>query len=277
MTATRLRSVPSLGIVISTFDRRDLLISVVEAVQELTSHQFELVVADDGSGDDTVEWCRSHDVPVVTGPNRGVAWNKNRGLFPISLLECDPIVLMEDDVYPTALGWEQEWIEATRRWHHLGFMHPKISGQTIGGRGTAEDPYTNPKATAQALSVSAEVLAKVGFFDSRFRGWGHEHAEWTTRIKRQGYGFRDLALPTGERVQALYYIDGNLRADDGRSYRDKLQVKANRDVFERIKGDPPFRYPWVDEQERGAFLAEQQAAGIGDRLRASSFSDERAE
>lgn len=263
-SANTLAAMAKLGIAISTYNRCDYLVRLVEAVQMLTLAPFELVVGDDGSDDGTAEWCRSHGVRVVTGANRGVAWNKNRALFGTSLLECDPILVMEDDLYPLVFGWEQDWIEATRRWQHVGLMHPKIADQTVSGRGTPDDPFVNPKSTAQCLSVSADVLAKVGFFDSRFRGWGHEHAEWTTRIKRLGHGYREVALDSGERIQGLLYIDGNIRLDDAYSYRNKWRplVEVNRETFDRIKQDPLFRYPWTDDGERAEFLMEQFDAGL---------------
>lgn len=246
------------GIAIVTYRRRERLTQLVEQVKDLTHAPFELVVADDGSDDGTVDWCRSHRVRVVTGDNRGVAWNKNRGLFALSLLDCDPLILMEDDVRPIVAGWEREWVEATHRRHHVGFLHPKIAAHTLSGRGTAEDPFVNAKATAQCLSVSAIALARAGFLDSRFKGWGHEHAEWTSRIKRLGYGHVDAVSPDGRPVKGLFYIEGGLTADDARSYRDNQQARANLETYRQIAGDRAFRYPWRGAAERDAFLGEQR-------------------
>jgi len=252
----------TLGIAIVTYERRHLLEQLASSVAELTGTPHELVVADDGSRDGSAEWCRDRGVRIVSGANRGVAWNKNRALFALAALECDPIVLMEDDVYPTAGGWERDWIEGTRRWGHLAYHDPKIAHRTVSGAGTPSDPYVNPSATAQCLSLSAEALQAVGYFDSRFRGYGHEHAEWTTRIKRTGHGYKVITLPDGRRPKAQLYLTGGLASGSASSFRDPEQVRRNLQVARQLENEPLFRLPWRGEAERHAFLAEQTSAGI---------------
>jgi GT2 family glycosyltransferase len=264
-----------LGIAVITYRRPERLRRLLEAVERHTQSPYRLVVADDGSddapgdggGEDGVGLLRAQGHTVIGGPNRGVAWNKNRGLFALAALRCDPLLLMEDDVHPALPGWERDWIEGTRRWGHLAYHHPKVVKHAVAGAGTPRDPFVNPAATAQCLSVSAQILAQVGFFDPRFRGWGHEHAEWTSRIKRAGYGFQTIELPDGRRPKAQIYLLGGLVSDDAESFRDDEQARRNRDLATRLRGEPVFRCPWRGADEREAFLAEQAAAGIdGDEL-----------
>jgi GT2 family glycosyltransferase len=254
-----------LGIAVITYRRPERLRLLVDAVERLTSSPHHLVIADDGSDDDSVTWCRARGHTAITGTHRGVAWNKNRGLFALAALGCDPLLLIEDDVHPVTPGWERDWIEGTRRWHHLAYLHPKVAKHTVSGAGTPHDPFINPAATAQCLSVSAEVLARVGFFDSRFHGWGHEHAEWTTRIKRAGYGFQSITLPDGRRPKAQLYLAGGLASGDSVSFRDEAQALRNRELAIRLQGEPLYRLPWQSAEERGEFLAEQAAAGVNCR------------
>jgi GT2 family glycosyltransferase len=252
----------TLGIAVVTYQRRDRLELLLAAIDRHTRSPHRVVVADDGSEDGSGEWCRARGQLVVSGPNRGVAWNKNRGLFALCVLGCDPLLLIEDDTYPVLAGWERDWIDGTRRWHHLAYHHPKIAERTVAGVGTPADPFVNSSATAQCLSVSVQVVERVGFLDSRFTGWGHEHAEWTTRIKRAGYGYRTIELPDGRRPKAQLYLSGGLRSDDAASFRDPEQVRRNRDVAAGLAGEPLFRAPWRGATERDEFLAEQAAAGV---------------
>jgi hypothetical protein len=106
------------------------------------------------------------------------------------------------------------------------------------------------------------VLESVGFFDSRFQGWGHEHAEWTTRIKRAGRGFRAIELSDGRRAKAQLYLAGGLADDKAPSFRDEEQVRRNRELATRLQDEPLFRRPWRGEEERREFLAEQAAGGV---------------
>ena len=252
----------TLGIAIITYERRSMLERLVASIAELTTSPYELVIADDGSGDGTAEWCRERGLRVVTGTNRGIAWNKNRGLFALAQLGCDPLLLLEDDAYPVERGWERDWIEGTEAWHHMAYHHSKAARHTVSGAGTPADPFVSPAASAVCLSVSAEVLERVGFFDSRFRGYGHEHAEWTTRIKRAGYGYKVITLPDGRRPKAQLYLKGGLGGGKATSFRDDDQARANREVGEALTGEPIFRCPWRTPKERQGFLAEQALAGI---------------
>jgi glycosyltransferase involved in cell wall biosynthesis len=254
--------VTALGIAIITYERRGLLEPLVDSLTELTVAPHVLVVADDGSRDGSVQWSREHGLPAVSGENRGVAWNKNRGLFALARLGCDPLILIEDDAYPTERGWERDWIEATRVWHHLAYHHPKAARHTVSGTGTPADPFVSPAASGVCLSVSAEVLERVGFFDSRFRGYGHEHAEWTTRIKRAGYGYKAIELPDGRRPKAQLYLSGGLGGGKATSFRDGDQARINRELQVRIAAEPVFRRPWRTPEERASFLEEQALAGI---------------
>jgi len=250
-----------LGLAVITYERLGLLERLIANVTELTVSPHELVIADDGSQDGSAEWCRGRGLRVVTGVRRGVAWNKNRALFALAQLGCDPLVLLEDDALPVERGWERDWIEGTQRWHHLA-CDPKVLRHAASGTGTPADPYVSPAATGFCMSVSGEVLGAVGYFDSRFRGWGHEHAEWTTRIKRAGYGSRRITLPDGRRTGAQFFITGGLALVKAKSSRVDAEARANLEVGNRIADDPVFRRPWRTPRERADFLAEQAQAGI---------------
>jgi GT2 family glycosyltransferase len=261
--ADRLRgTAASLGIAVITYRRRDRFEPLIERLQRFTHAPHELVVAEDGGHDGTVDWCRQRGLRVITGENRGVARNKNRGIFALASLGCDPILVIEDDIYPDLPGWEADWIAATRRWHHLAYLHPKVAEYTVAGSGTPEDPFVNPKASAALLTISRHALAEVGYLDSRFIGWGHAHGEWTTRIKRAGYGFKPIVLPDGSKPKAQLYLVGGLVDNEGARWRDEESGLRNRALYKQIYPEPIFRRPWRSPQERAAFLAEQAQAGI---------------
>jgi len=251
----------ALGIGIIAHERRSLLEGLIASVAELTTGPHELVLAVDGNGDGSAEWCRERGLRVVAGTRRGVAWNKNRALFALASLGCDPLVLLEDDALPVIKGWECDWIEGTRAWHHLA-CDPKVLRHAVSGAGTPDDPYVSPAATGFCMSVSGEVLERVGYLDSRFRGWGHEHAEWTERIKRAGYGSRPIRLPDGRPFEAQLFLTGGLTLVKAKSTRVAAEAEANREVGDRIAGEPVFRCPWRTREERECFLAEQARAGI---------------
>ena len=251
-----------IGIGIVTYQRLEYLKRAVAGVRQHTSSEYELLVADDGSTDGTAEWCRVQGIRVISGANGGVCWNKNRALFALQELGCDPILLLEDDCVPVRTGWDWDWRLATAAHGHLAYAHAKLLPWLISGKGTPTDPYVNNKATAQCSSVSSLALAQVGFFDSRFKGYGVGHAEWTTRMKRAGFGFRKAVDAQGRTVKANLYIEGGLQADDAPTFKDKANVAKNEALFDALKQEPVFRHPWQTDEERARFLGELKDAGI---------------
>ena len=253
--------VTRLGIAVITYNRLKRLRQTVNAVRSHCRSPYVLVVAEDGGTDGTRAWCARTGVRVISGANRGVCWNKNRGLFALAALGCDPILLLEDDTYPTQTGWEREWIEGTRRWHHLSFLQRWVEKYILSGAGTAADPYVVDKVTAQCNSISAEALRAVGFHDTRFHGFGSGHAEWTGRLKQAGFGFALTPQPGGTVRRASLFIRGGLVSPPAESWRNEDEAERNKRVRAEIRAEPPFRYAWRGAEERDEFLAEQRRAG----------------
>ena len=78
------------GVGIVSYNRKELVSGTIDQVRALTQQSdTALVVADDGSSDGTLTMLRDKQVPVITGVNMGIAWNKNRALYLLShVLRC---------------------------------------------------------------------------------------------------------------------------------------------------------------------------------------------
>lgn len=250
-----------LGIGVVTYNRKDLAARTVDCVRRFTNHApAELVVADDGSTDLTAELFRARDVCCVTGPNRGIAWNKNRALYMLSqILNCDVTILLEDDTSPAAVGWETEWIAAALRWGHVGFAAPWIRHSFLSGSGTAADPIVATAVTAQCAAWSRAALLSAGYFDSRFTGYGEEHMEHTMRLIRHGFG-GTLAIVDGVQCDLFYLLRGALTIADAPGYFNDVQVDRNRALARELSQDIRRREPWQDQTEKTAFTDEISAA-----------------
>jgi glycosyltransferase involved in cell wall biosynthesis len=258
-----------LAVGVISYNRRALLESCLEHLRKNTPLPIDLIVADDGSTDGCVELLREQNVPVITGPNRGIAWNKNRALF--ALLEhskADVILLLENDCYPAEPSWAETWLEAVALHGHINCLHPKTmaelaTGKTpeaiIGGSGTPRDPYLCKRISGICIGSSRQALAKVGFLDTRFKGYGHEHAEWTTRFHNEGYGVHWYDDGSG-RQKANLMIQGGLIGLDERSSSDKSTVNANYELFQRLKGEPNYRAPWRTPEEEQRLRGEVSAS-----------------
>lgn len=236
-----------LGIGIITFNRRRMLQTCLEAVKELTESPHEIVIADDGSKDDTVLWARREKHCVVTGQRKGCAWNKNRALAHLlTQTDCDPILLLEEDSFPTEKGWEREWIAAARRWHHVNHKHLREEEGDLIGKGTAESPYICHAYGGQCTISTRAALQEIGYLDSRFVGYGWEHVEWTNRFR---WKFRSDWMQAGIPRFAVPCLAHGVRATWTESYGNQKDMTDNAVVYRRIRSDPLYRRAWRTQEE----------------------------
>ncbi|MGI3777118.1 MAG: glycosyltransferase family 2 protein [Janthinobacterium lividum] len=265
---------PSIGVGITTYNRKWKLEETLARLRAVTPEPFDLVVADDGSSDGTVEYLAGTGLDYVTGRNRGVAWNKNRALYTLFRRGHDAIVLLEDDAFPAEAGWLTMWAEAARRYDHMNYagewFPPHIF---LRGSGSLDDPFLTTASTAQVSAFSRRAIERAGFFDTRFRGYGHEHVDLTQRMIREGMGgFWDPARDDGG--YEYLSLAGGMQPTADSSFADEGQVTANGALFDMLRDEPAHRDPWQDEAERAVLLAEVEAvaaAPAGDVNRTRAF------
>ena len=235
-----------LGIGIITYERLGGCAAALACVQQYTTCPYRLVVADDGSTDGTRSYCLRQGVQVVGRSNRGVAHNYNRALW--ALRECDPIILLDSDIWPTEYEWQKRWIDAAAMWGHVNFCFDAVCGY-----GTAADPYLCEHFGCGCCATSAAAFRAVGYQDPRFYGIGFSiaHAEWTFRFEKHlgwkratenstppclRHGIRDVPLGT---------------------FRDEGEVEESIMVMKEIdSSEPVHRLPWRDQAEQDDFLSD---------------------
>jgi glycosyltransferase involved in cell wall biosynthesis len=250
-----------IGIGIITYNRKDLLRETIRCVRKHTRRDdVDFVVADDGSTDGTLAMLREENVPVVTGVNMGIAWNKNRALYLLAQIRrCDPVILLEDDTQPNRIGWESAWVEAAERWGHVNYAGAWLREAFVSGTGTPADPAMSKIATAQCSAYSRASLDYAGYFDSRFKGFGHEHVEHSRRLIRAGYGGTDKPINGQEQV-LFSMITSDLTLQQPESHMNADQVERNLAIATTAMADHSYRAPWRDVPELRQFRAEMKSA-----------------
>ncbi len=265
---------PRPGIAITTFNRRDLLLRQIERIREFSIAEHDLVVCDDGSTDGTVEAVSSLGIKVIAGANKGVAWNKNRGIFYLMhYTAADSIILMDDDVVPTIYGWETEWAESAAALGHVNYTHPDFRPHVFAGACTAADPGISPLVGGMCMGMSREAVGSVGYMDVRFGRYGHEHTDYSRRHVRAGYGGFTREW-RGERRTLFYVVDTGIRLEKTKSTGSPEEAARNADLLAALQHDPVHRSPWRTDEEREVFMAEFRRAsgrgpiGVAERLAA---------
>jgi glycosyltransferase involved in cell wall biosynthesis len=251
-----------LGIGVITYNRQNVLAETLDRIQSHTKYPFtSIAVADDGSTDGTMEMLQARNTPAVGGRNMGIAWNKNRALFLLAeLLRSDIVILLEDDAYPNRDSWELEWMNAALRWGHVNLAGEWMREGFVGGAGTLDDPVRSTLVTANCAAFSREALLFGGYFDARFRGYGHEHVEHSGRLVRNGYGGADEASPDGSRRRLFYLIWGGIHLSGAPSHFNQEQVDRNLLLARDLFVDRSYRAPWSNEAEMAQFRDEMRSA-----------------
>lgn len=115
------------------------------------------------------------------------------------------------------------------------------------------------KVTAQCASYSRAALTFGGYFDPRFRGYGHEHVEHTRRLIRVGYGGTDEQI-NGEEQVLFSLIKGDLTVVSTPSYYVKEEDERNLHLARQLMALPGYRSPWGDDTELRQFRSETESA-----------------
>lgn len=176
------------GVAICTFNRANQIGALIEAVIA-TTKDTKIVVADDGSTDDTpYVVAQFKGVLYMRGPNKGVAYNKNRGLY--ALQTCRFIAILEDDLFPETAGWFERYREASTSSgiHHFCRVQdkevpeviPEFTEWMVAERGLT--PIYGPSPRGDLTFLTSAVLNTVGGLNPEFLGVGFAHGEWSNRV-----------------------------------------------------------------------------------------------
>ena len=196
-----------LTVIIPTWNRRDLAVACLQSLEQQSFRDFEVMVVDDGSTDDTQEVIR-RDFPGVTilsqGQNRGFAVAVNAGLRRaesewIFLLNNDvtldpaclehlletaeqydatmaaPLLLWQDD--PDVVYAAGDRIRANGRPESIGFRQP---------RGVFQMPDNVFGVSAAAGLYHRTVFERVGLLDERFVAY-FEDSDLCFRARLAGF------------------------------------------------------------------------------------------
>ena len=242
-----------IGIAITTYNRIDSLSEQIDLIKKLSALDVEIIVCDDGSSDGTEKTLLDKNILRIGGNNKGIAWNKNRGLFYLfNYANVDAVILMDDDVMPQIYGWDIEWFEGAIKYGHINYIPPHLENYVAGGELTTENIGVSPLVGGMCMAISREAFAQVGYMDVRFGRYGHEHGDYSSRFVRSGYG----GFKASDGTIYFYVINGGIRLIDLPSTGTPEEADKNRELLFKLAKDPIYRLPWIDDEGRSSFLSE---------------------
>lgn len=227
---------PRVSVVLTTYNRSASLRSTIESILAQTFQDFELIVCDDRSPDDTPALVRRY---TQTDPriryhrrekNLGMPANLSAG---IRAARGEYIAnLHDDDEYSPQLL--ERWTDALDRYPSAGFVFNAYRQQDAQGRISCT--YVEPLTECQPGAIVIENIF--------FRRWRFDSPIWgTTMVRRSAYEAVGLF---NERFGFLADVDMWLRLAerfDVAYVSEPLITLAARDREPR-----QWRYGWVEEQ-----------------------------
>jgi O-antigen biosynthesis protein len=200
---------PSLSVIVPTYNRRGVLAACLDALahQSVAPETYEVIVVDDGSSDETEQFCRTFrpncSFQYLRQLNAGAGAARRRG---VQHARGEYLVLLNDDTIcaPDLLAQHQKAHEdrSQERQAVLGdFRFPAAAQDRALTRFLTESPFFFPQATLRAgtyweytymvtcnLSVKRDAVLAAGSFDPHFRV--AEDSDLGLRLSRRGFGVR---------------------------------------------------------------------------------------
>jgi glycosyltransferase involved in cell wall biosynthesis len=203
---------PKVSVVVPTYNRAHLLRTCLESIARQTYHDFEIVVVDDGSADDTTEvvaafaplaryfWQENQGIPGAL--NRGVREARGEYVSFVAsddalvaeALEAEVRVLQENP--SVGLVYGQAW-EMNEKGRVISVRKPGFAqGSYIrSGREEIRDLLFADHITCSTVMVRRSCLDDVGLFDPKYSPLGEDWDMWTRIAKK--YDVAYIAKPLG--------------------------------------------------------------------------------
>ncbi|RRJ61637.1 glycosyltransferase family 2 protein [Paenibacillus oralis] len=192
------------SIVIPTYNGLHLLRPCVEAIRKHTEVPYEIIVVDNGSDDETAQFCLQEKLILAALPrNEGFPVAVNRGLM---IASGDQLLVLNNDVI-VAPGWLSNMLAALGSAGNVGLVGP-VTNYASGRqqitvpwkdrddflRAAAEFNRSDPakwqdvrRLVGMCLLLKREVLNRVGLLDERFSPGHYEDDDYCYRARQQGY------------------------------------------------------------------------------------------
>jgi glycosyltransferase involved in cell wall biosynthesis len=210
-------------IIIPTYNREKILLKCLNSLKKQTIKDFEVIVVDDGSTDDTKKSIlkesqkRDLNIKYIYQNHKQQGAARNKGM---ALVSGEYIFFIGDDILP-----EKNWLEEHLRIHKkeqncavlgLTLWHPNLKINSFMNYLAPNGPQFNYGKIKNRNNCGWDffwtsnisvprIFLKKEKFDENFRGWGYEDLELGYRLGNMG--LRIIFNPKAIAYHYHYYGD----------------------------------------------------------------------
>jgi GT2 family glycosyltransferase len=194
---------PKVSVVVCSCNGAQTVAQTLAALEDMEYPDYETIVIDDGSTDQTSAIASKHNVRLICTENRGLSVARNLGLKAAT---GEIIAYIDDDAYPDP-HWLTYLVAAFLHTEHAGVGGPNIA---VPGDGAIADCVANAPGGPNHVLLSDDVaehipgcnmafrrekLLAIGGFDPRFRVAGDD-VDICWRLQERGWtiGFAPSAV-----------------------------------------------------------------------------------
>jgi GT2 family glycosyltransferase len=231
---------PRISVVVCSFNGSRVIRRCLEGLSRQNYPDYEVIVIDDGSTDDTAAIAAGFEVRLVSTPNRGLSAARNEGLAQAS---GEIVAYIDDDAWP-----DPDWLSFLA-WTFRTTDHAAVGGPNLPPRGdgpTAELVALAPGGPNHVLRTDTEAehipgcnsafradrLRAIDGYDTRFRTAGDD-VDVCWRLHERGWtvGFSPGAVVWHHRRATTR---GYLRQQRGYGIAEALLERKWPERFNRL-------------------------------------------
>lgn len=237
---------PVVSILMATYNRASIIAQTIQSIQKQTIQNWQLVIADDGSSDETPtvvkEWIQKEPriTYVRSEVNQGISKNYNMGFS-----KCvAPYIAMIDDDDP--------WCDEKKLEKQLAFLDKNKEFVGCGGGAIVINSegkelyrylkpetneqiknrmlFSNPMANSTTM-FRKDIAEKVGWYDGSIRYAGDRDFWMKIGLLGKLYNFPE------------YFTYYTISGDNTSIKKIRPHLKTSLEVMKRYKGRYPYYYP----------------------------------
>jgi GT2 family glycosyltransferase len=194
---------PSISVVVCSYNGQRTIGDCLQGLRRLDYPNYEVIVVNDGSKDQTEAIAKGFGFRVITTENRGLSSARNTGM---RAAKGEIVAYIDDDAIPDP-HWLTYLAASYLRTNHMGIGGPNLPPQDDGA--IADCVANSPGGPIHVLLTDEEAehipgcnmsfrkaaLEAIGGFDERFRIAGDD-VDLCWRIQQQGWtiGFNPSAM-----------------------------------------------------------------------------------
>jgi GT2 family glycosyltransferase len=257
-------SYPKHSIILITFNQIKYTMECIKSINETLSNDYEIIVVDNNSSDQTVKLIKK-EFPEVTlienKQNLGFPKAVNQGILEA---QGDYVLLANNDIVLTE-GWLERMVEIASAHPEVGIVGP-ISNSVSGRQLDKDAKYESindmhkyagkvrkknkgqffqfPRVAFLCTLIKKEVIDKIGGLDERYSPGNFEDDDFCLRVQMAGY---KTVIATD--VFIHHYGSVSFKAEGDEKYAKRIEINKQKFISKWgadpeeiwIKGNKPIK------------------------------------